>query len=57
MSVRRQAMRVVTVGALLGGLVAVGALPAYGGLGPGAGPGLGRLLRRRFARHGLDRGA
>ncbi|MEU1751230.1 hypothetical protein ABZ436_01010 [Micromonospora matsumotoense] len=29
MSVRWQAMRVVTVGALLGGLVAVGALPAY----------------------------
>ncbi|MEU1601733.1 hypothetical protein [Micromonospora matsumotoense] len=29
MSVRRQATRVVTVGALLGGLVAVGALPAY----------------------------
>ncbi|MFY1586635.1 hypothetical protein ACN267_19280 [Micromonospora sp. WMMD734] len=29
MSVRRQAARVVTVGALLGGLVAVGALPAH----------------------------
>lgn len=29
MSVRRQAARVVTIGALLSGLVAVGALPAY----------------------------